>query len=380
MKKRKVKAGPVEGGGTTAPAPPRSVEDEEGPKKVKPIKRKPTPVEALCQIIETVGTSFDFDTVASSVVLELKEVLHFERASMGLIDKTGERMMVYALYMDHPSELDVGRPIPAGDRGFWRAVNEGRPVICNDMEAEEKDVEESAILLKEGIRSYVSVPLVVDGKVEGIVNFGSGQVGHFKEEDLAFLGPAVCLIARALKGSRIEDQLKDSIQKMQLVDRASNMARNINDIDEFTRNVLKEGQEAFGQFNFVLFEVDEGAKVFRIRALRTGFQYSTLEGYSQPLDKGILGKVRSTKSAWVVPDATKQEGFIEAPNTTIRAEIAAPCIVNGRVRGVLSCITPYPFDFKAYEVWVVKQLAEIIAQRLFSDETPMTDDCLTPPL
>lgn len=359
-------------------------EKVEGPKEEVPEEKEPGPtledrealekerlrkeLHALRAIISSVGTTFDFDEVASKAVMELKEVLEFERASMGLLDKNRENLMMYGLHLDQPSEMDMGMPLPRKEKGFWETINENRPHLCQDIKEEEEGLEEGRILLKEGIRSYISLPLTVEGTVQGVVCFGSSRPFHFNEEHIRLLEPVITLIARTLKGSRIEDQLTDTMLKMQLVDKAANMARTLTDKDEFLDTVLRDAQQAFGQFNFVYFVVDYEAELFRIRHFVAGFQYNTLKGYTQSIKDGILGKVFRTMSAWVVPDATKQPGFIEAPDTNIGAEIAAPSVIGMDVRGILSCITPYPFNFRSYEVWVVKQLAEIIGQKMFGGE------------
>ena len=59
---------------------------------------------ALQRVLEAIGTNFDFDVVAEHVVSELREVLDLDRAVLGLIDKSGDRMMVYAIHIEH----DIG--------------------------------------------------------------------------------------------------------------------------------------------------------------------------------------------------------------------------------------------------------------------------------
>jgi GAF domain-containing protein len=370
---RKRKA-PSKGRGRSGKKSPEKIEEPpekglEGPQEETPLMQEDLQVratKALQRVLKAIGTDFDFDVVAEHVVSELREVLDLERAVLGLLDKSGVKMMVYAIHVEHASELDAGRPVERRENGMWVAVNTREPHVCHDMAETEKDIEESSILLREGIRSYISFPLIVDDKVEGVINFGSSKVGAFDDPAVVeVLRPSVYLIARALKGSRLHDQLNDSITKMQVVDKASDMARNIEDDDEFLQKVLKEAQEAFGQFNFVYFIIDEEEKVFRIRDFKAGFQYNALGGYTQSLEEGMLAKVYRTMSAWVVNDSSKADYFVEAPSTTIGAEIAAPSVVNVKVKGILSCITPIPFNFRSYEVWVVKQLADIIGKRLY---------------
>jgi GAF domain-containing protein len=359
---------------------------KEAKKKASGTRKEPAPpgpvvdglkeLDALRAILKDLGTKYDFDEVAQKVVNGLHKVLPFDRAYLGLLDRTGEKMMLYVIYLEETaawpgalsSELDAGRPIPKSDGGMWAPTKDEMAHICNMMESKEKETVEGRILIKEGMRSYITVPLTVDGKIEGIVGFYSHNPCWFREEHLRTLEPGVSLIAWALKGSRMEGQLRDTIRKMQLVDRASEMARAIQDDDEFLDKLLKEAQHAFGQFNFIFFVVDPEARLFRIRHFQVGFQYQALKGYTQDLDKGMLAKVYRSKAPMVVGDATKEEGFVEAPDTVIRAEIEAPAIVHDKVVGILSAVTPYPFDFKAYEIWVMKQLAEVIGLRLYSDE------------
>jgi GAF domain-containing protein len=333
-------------------------------------------LEAFRSILRGLGTRYDFDEVAQKVVGGIHDVLGFDRAYLGLLDRTGDKMMIYVIYIDetaawpggNSSDLDAGRPIAKSSSGMWLPIKDEMAHISGDLGSKEKDTPEGRILVKEGMCSYMTIPLIVDGKLEGIVGFYSHNPNWFKEAHLKTLEPGVALVAWALKGSRMEGHLRDTIRKMQLVDRASELARTIQDDDEFLDKLLKEAQHAFGQFNFIFFVVDEKAKLFRIRHLQTGFQYQTLKGYTQPLDKGMLAKVYRSKTPMVVTDTTKEEGFIEAPDTCIKAEIEAPSIVHNKVVGILSAVTPYPIDFKAYEIWVMKQLAEVIGTRLYSDD------------
>jgi putative methionine-R-sulfoxide reductase with GAF domain len=153
---------------------------------------------------------------------------------------------------------------------------------------------------------------------------------------------------------------------MQVVDRASNMAKTMSDTDEFLKKVLEEAQAAFGEFNFVFFEIDRSEEVFKIKDFKAGYEYMALEGYTQSLEDGLLGRVYKTRNTWVVRDARKMKGFIEAPNTIIGAEISSPVMAGEEVFGILTCVTPRAFDFKSHEVWVVKQLAEILGRRIFA--------------
>ncbi|XDD51352.1 PAS domain S-box protein [Leptospira sp. WS92.C1] len=69
------------------------------------------------------------------------------------------------------------------------------------------------MLQKNGIRSYIAIPLMIGGILKGRMGFGSEEIGIFKEPDLdhlenQLLGNFAEIISNALERKRVEEELK----------------------------------------------------------------------------------------------------------------------------------------------------------------------------
>ncbi|MBI3630030.1 MAG: GAF domain-containing protein, partial [Candidatus Rokubacteria bacterium] len=76
-------------------------------------------------------------------------------------------------------------------------MGERRAVLCRDLEAEAHSPSE-ALLLREGLRSYVAVPLMTKGKVLGTLNVGSQTPWRYGEEDARFVEEIATQVAPAV--------------------------------------------------------------------------------------------------------------------------------------------------------------------------------------
>lgn len=81
------------------------------------------------------------------------------------------------------AETERGRGVPA------QTVRTGKLSVSNDIRSEPDDASPwRAEALKRGLLSFVSLPLIADGRRLGILNLCSGEAEGFPEEDLGFLG------------------------------------------------------------------------------------------------------------------------------------------------------------------------------------------------
>lgn len=73
----------------------------------------------------------------------------------------------------------------SGEGVIGRVVAEGRPVVCNDTEVDERMA--TRVTRAEGIRSFMHVPLMLPDRVYGLVSVSSGQPRAFGERELRLI-------------------------------------------------------------------------------------------------------------------------------------------------------------------------------------------------
>jgi PAS domain S-box-containing protein/diguanylate cyclase (GGDEF)-like protein len=123
-------------------------------------------------------------------------------AWVGLVDRAANRVRILAC---HGADEDYINRIPVGltDAGAPGtglaacAVATGRPVISNDMAADERILlrAESA---QRGILSMVYIPLIIDEQVIGMLALYSGEIGFFDDGEMRLLNELAGDIAFAM--------------------------------------------------------------------------------------------------------------------------------------------------------------------------------------
>ncbi len=139
------------------------------------------------------------------LLARVRAVLAADTATILLVDADGARLTVAAssglLHGD-----DERGSVPIG-QGFVGQVVAGRtPVIVHDVGG--SDV--MSAIRRENIQSLAGAPLLVDGRVTGVLHVGCRAARTFTLEEITLLGLVACRAAGAIERSRAHAALADS--------------------------------------------------------------------------------------------------------------------------------------------------------------------------
>ncbi len=134
----------------------------------------------------------------NELLARLREVIHADTAAVLLLDDEDHTLVVRAA-KGLEGEVEQGVRIPIG-RGFaGRVAAERRPISVDDI----TDVEVlSPILRGRGVRSLLGAPLLVEGRIVGVVHVGTFSLRHFGEDDAQLLQLVADRIALAIDHAR----------------------------------------------------------------------------------------------------------------------------------------------------------------------------------
>ena len=96
----------------------------------------------------------------------------------------------------------IRAPIDGTSAGW--VVRHNRPWISHDLNTTEFTLDKK--LLREGIRSTVSIPLYHD-KILGVFNFDSRNTGNYSDKDLEILLPVAKHISIALENALLFEEI-----------------------------------------------------------------------------------------------------------------------------------------------------------------------------
>ena len=142
------------------------------------------------------------DELLAELLDRLTDVLATDTAAILMLDAAGELLRARAA-KGIEEEVEQGVVIPVG-RGFaGRIAAERRAIAIPDVD--HADIL-NPILREKGIRSLLGVPLLVEGRVIGVLHVGTLTFREFTSEDKELLQLAADRAAPAIENARLFEQ------------------------------------------------------------------------------------------------------------------------------------------------------------------------------
>jgi formate hydrogenlyase transcriptional activator len=154
----------------------------------------------LLAVNNAIVTCLDRDSLFSATAAALRHAIPFDRAALILYDPAKDVFKVLGVAGPVPSPpvIPLGTEWPREQSRAGWVLDHGEPLLTVDLRDSPPFVEHAA-LLEEGIRSAVSVPMTVKGKIIGTVNVGSRVPGRYDADDASLLAAIAEQVALAIE-------------------------------------------------------------------------------------------------------------------------------------------------------------------------------------
>ena len=272
-------------------------------------------------------------------------------------------------------EICVEQGLPAGLGDFalrpgqgvtgWVALH-GKPLLVTDVAAEVR-----YITARPGVRCEMAAPLIVEGRIIGVVNLDADRVGAFDEAALARLGRCATEAGLVLHRLWQFERLRtNSTQLTTLVELGHALVAQLAS-EELLSTLTQSGRALFSARLCLLHDYDSARRELRLHAWSAAGDLSaaglTLQQQTVPADQSLLAAViRSGKSTEF--QNIDGPGYSEAADLprdrTLCSALAAPLILEGAPAGVLSVFHGAPHRFSDDEKRLFTALASFAAVAL----------------
>jgi serine phosphatase RsbU (regulator of sigma subunit)/anti-sigma regulatory factor (Ser/Thr protein kinase)/putative methionine-R-sulfoxide reductase with GAF domain len=266
-------------------------------------------------------------------------------------------------------EVRQGVRIPVG-KGFAGTITaEVRPIVIPELKP--GDVL-NPILLEVGIRSLMGVPLVVEGRVVGVLHVGTLKPRDFGDEDSALLQLAGDRIAIAIDHARLyeaerraraaAERAAERIERLQAITEVA-LAHLALD-DELLNEMLARVRDNLGVDTAAILLLDSESNMLVARAAR-GLEEEVDQGVRLPLGEGFAGRIAATGAPVLIEDVRHGDVLNPILRTRgIRSLLGVPLLVEGRVIGVLHVGSLTPRRFSGEDSEFLQAAADRIAVAL----------------
>lgn len=166
----------------------------------------------LDDIILSINRGKSLDEVLNLIFDRLLPFVPYHRIAVAVLEARRERLSILCARSDGKMILNRGYAGQVAGSSLEPLLREGRTRVINDLQAYLKakpESESTRLIVKEGMRSSLTLPLVVGGEPIGVMFFSSREADAYKPEHEAFLRSIVGHVSIAVEKSRLLDALRE---------------------------------------------------------------------------------------------------------------------------------------------------------------------------
>jgi PAS domain S-box-containing protein len=149
------------------------------------------------------------EDIAHAALERIHQLVPCQRSSLVLFDFADQTAAILDARASAPSGLVKGKVIPLREYGAdILQLQSGEVYAVDDVMAMENPSPTDRELLAEGIRSFLSIPLIFQGDLLGALNIASGAPGVFAREHAEIATEVADLLAVAIRQARLFHQVR----------------------------------------------------------------------------------------------------------------------------------------------------------------------------
>jgi GAF domain-containing protein len=172
----------------------------------------------LLRLARQVTGRHDLDDVLAEVLRCLRPLVDFGGGSIQLLDDEGWIQMAASDPIAPPHVM--AQRIPLGSSVAGRVILTEHPVYLSDLEVDgEPDSQGPGRRVSSGVRSYLAVPLVADGRAIGVLQVDSPKPDAWTEGERATVVAAAPVVAAAIQNARAHVKVTTARSRMETVEK-----------------------------------------------------------------------------------------------------------------------------------------------------------------
>ena len=290
---------------------------------------------------ELLSTLFDLGREVTAV-LDLEELLakipqliarltKFSAFSVYLLDEKRQELRI-AYAVGYPDAALLNMRLRVGQGVVGAAVEEGRPILVNDIRQEPRYMGPLRNML-----SQLAVPMRRKGRVIGALNLLNEVEGAFTDQDEALLRQFAAHVAVAIENARLfrsERQYVDTLETLAEIGREMS---SILDLDALLTRIASLTKRLVDYRTFGILLLNEANQELEMKlAVRYG---KGAESKHVRLGEGLVGWSAMHREAVLVSDVSQDPRYINLVDDA-RSELVIPMLTKDRCIGVFDLESP----------------------------------------
>ena len=303
-------------------------------------------------ISQAAFTHLDLDRLLQDLLDGLRTVMRADTAVALLLDDSGEELIAsWARGLEE--EVEAGVRIPVGKGFAGRVAATRTPVFIPDTERAELV---NPLLIKRGLKSLLGVPLMVEGRLLGVLHVGSVTPRVFTNDDERTMQLLADRVALAIEQSRLYESERAASRRLEFLAEASELLGATLDYSAALQGLTTLAVSYLGEWCIV--DMLRGDELERVAVGHADPEarvaaYEFLKRF--PLAVGAAhgpGRVIASGEAELISEVTDEHlqrvsggdpEYLEALRAVgMTSLMSAPLMARGRVLGAITLLSEQP--------------------------------------
>jgi sigma-B regulation protein RsbU (phosphoserine phosphatase) len=296
--------------------------------------RPPTDTELLSTLFELgreVTSVLDLDELLAKIPLLIARLTRFSAFAVYLLDDERQELRI-AYAVGYPDDAMATIRLRLGQGVVGAAVEEGRPILVNDIREEPRYVGPLRNML-----SQLAVPMRRKGKVIGALNLLSDSEGAFTAQDEALLRQFAAHVAVAIENARLFESEHQYVATLETLSEIGHEMSSILDLDQLLTRIASLTKRLIDYRTFGILLLNEQSRELEMKlAVSYG---KGAETKHMKLGEGLVGWAALHKEPVLVSDVSKDPRYINLVEDA-RSELVIPMLIKDRCIGVFDLESP----------------------------------------
>jgi len=301
-------------------------------------------ISALNAVARVLSQPYDLDLLLNNVLTTILEVTDTEAGGICLLNKKNQELVLRVHQGFSPEIVQASTAIKVGEGISGVVVATNKPFIIKDLAAEKKLTR--PLLLKEGFRTGVVVPITLKGEAIGVFNILSRRPRRYQPKEVRLLTDIGGQIGVAVENAFLIRYRDEEILRLTALNRISHIISSEINLETLLERIYKEVKTIMHPENFCITLYNEETNQFDV-ILKYEKDVKQRK-YSFPADRGLSSRVFFNKKSILTKDylteCKKEHVAPYGPPT--KAWIGVPIIERGKAIGSI-----YMYDYEKEDVF-----------------------------
>jgi GAF domain-containing protein/HAMP domain-containing protein/anti-sigma regulatory factor (Ser/Thr protein kinase) len=340
-------------------------------------------LEALYHADEEMYRHLHLDQVLQALVDVAVDILKADKSAVLTWEK-GQQKWTMAVARGFSPDGMAALCFAPGEGITGQVAQSGEPAIVEDARmgtlrrGERREVVRT--VLKEGIRSFMHLPIQVSGEVFGIFCVCFSEPHAFGQDEQRLFMALAQRAARAIENAQLFLAEQKRAEQFRVLGEVGQHITSIQPMNDLLGQMAHLIHRAFKYYVVAIGLIEGEELVFKVGA-GVPWEDSTFRFEPRRLkigQEGVTGWVAATGESLLVPDVSQEPRYVWLKGSATRSELAVPIKVKGKVIGVLDIESDQIEAFDGSDLLLLQSLANQAAiamenARLFRAEQRRAD-------